>query len=141
MRLAPACAAIACLAAVLPSCKTKQPADPPPAKTLVTSFDFDDVPVPRDFEHVREKSHVVQNVNFRSGTLVYVGRAQMSVLRDWYRKSMTSAACGWKPVPGPSGETGVGPYTLRFEKGVERCDVHIESPDDTTIVTVTLGLK
>ncbi len=128
-------------AAALPACKSKSPNDPPPPPPVVTSFDFPDIPVPRDFEYVREKSHVIQNVSFRSGTIVYVGAARMTTLCDWYKRSMTSAACGWKLVPGPTGETGVGPYTLRFEKGTERCDVLIESPKSATIVTLTLGLK
>ncbi len=136
------CAA-ALLAVALPACKTNGgTTDPSPnGGRVIKTFDFPDLPVPRDFEYVEEKSHIVQNAAFRTGTIVYVGSLRMEYVRDWYKRTMTSPACGWKQVAGPTGETGVGPYTLRFEKGSERCDVHIEAPKLETIVTVVLALR
>jgi hypothetical protein len=112
---------------------------PPPPSPLVTAPDFSDIPVPRDFVQIPERSKVVVARNFRSGTLAYRGMLHQETLRDWYKQAMP--AKGWSPVAPPAGETGAGPYTLRFEKDVERCEILIESPAAETFATLTLGLR
>jgi hypothetical protein len=124
--------AVAIALAAVAACKSQ---DPAPSRIIV----FDDIPVPIDFALVQEKSDALQHTAFRSGKLVYEGKARQEILIQWYKKSMPSLR--WFAVPSPSDETGAGPYTLRFEKGVERCEIQIESPKDITCVTVTLGCK
>jgi hypothetical protein len=138
-----ACAAlpVALVAVTLAGCKSGPRNDAPPPPAASDVVDFPDIPVPRDFATLREKSCVISQRNFRNGKIVYSGSVRVETLRDWYKKSMIAAPYGWTLVPGPLGETGVGPYTLRFEKGVERCEVFIESPQTETFVTLTLGLK
>jgi hypothetical protein len=138
-----ACAAVslALTAGSLAACKSGGTTAPPPPPAGSDIVDYPDLPVPRDFTVLRDKSCVISQRSFRNGKIVYVGSARLETLRDWYKKSMVSAPCGWTLAPGPSGETGVGPYTLRFEKGVERCEVFLESPMTETVVTLTLGLK
>jgi Ni/Co efflux regulator RcnB len=134
-------AAAVVVVGALAACKSGSKTPAPEQTPVIRNLDFSDIPVPRDFALQNSKSAVVQNHSFRNGRLVYVGRARMETLRDWYKKAMIAPPSGWTQVPPPSGETGVGPYTLRFEKGVEVCEILIEAPKDETIVTLTLGLK
>lgn len=135
-------AALAILPLTLAACGIfgpKEDPPPPPLSPLVSGVEFDDIPVPRDFTQIRERSKVVVAASFRSGTLAYRGFLRQETLRDWYKRVMPAA--GWTQSPPPAGETGVGPYTLRFEKSEERCEVVIDAPAAETFVTLTLGLK
>ena len=117
-----------------------EPAPPRPPPTIVmVGHEFDDILVPRGFVQIAEKSRIVQGVGFRSGSLVYRGALRQTILRDWYKQNMP--AKGWTQLPPPAGESGAGPYTLRFEKGEEHCELLIEAPGAETFVTLSLGLK
>ena len=119
--------------------KDDNPPPLPPPTVVMVGQEFDDILVPRGFEQITDKSRIVQGSGFRTGTLAYRGALRQIALRDWYKLNMP--AKGWTQLPPPVGESGVGPYTLRFEKGDEHCDILIESPGSVTFATLTLGLK
>jgi hypothetical protein len=124
--------AAALVLGVCPACQNG-PVELTPAssKTIV----FDDIPAPADFQLISDKSNVQQNPAFRSGQIVYRGLANQDILRDWYRKAMVGLK--WTEVSA----SGAGPYTLKYEKGGERCSVRIEAPRDETLVTILLEYK
>lgn len=133
-------AAVAAAVGFVSGCAGRQAQPPgPPPSPIMTAADFDDVPVPLRFTQARERSWVIRNAAFRCGSLVYRGALRAESVRDWYKQVMP--AHGWASAAAPAAETGTGPYTLRFEKGVERCDVRIDAPAAVTTVTITLDLK
>ncbi|MFH2138604.1 MAG: hypothetical protein ABII88_08855 [Candidatus Omnitrophota bacterium] len=84
---------------------------------MSTELRFDDLPVPAGFILVRKDSFVFQNSQTRMGTLNYNGKADISALINFYKRTMIFN--GWDMI----NSVEFGTVIMNFEKGNESCIV------------------
>ena len=79
---------------------------PPPTSSVLSSNQFDDIPVPRGFvletEPIRSLSftgsYVYQTPEHREGRLLYTGKDDPAKILDFYRSQMVLPVNGWRHV-------------------------------------------
>ena len=81
---------------------------------------FSDLPVPRGFKLIKDKSFVFQTEETRVALLKYSGRAGLPELVDFYREQMS--LCSWRLL----NVVEYGKSVLNFERAQQSCIVSIE---------------
>ena len=100
-----------------------------------TKLRFDDVPVPRGFKLIKDKSYVFQTEETRVALLKYSGRAKLHDLVDFYQEQML--LYNWQLL----NVVEYGRSVLNFERSGQSCIVTIESGGMKKIVTISVAPK
>jgi len=85
---------------------------------------FGDIPIPSGFTRVNERSMDLVSGNVRLVRHVFVGKAALLAVRDFYCEQMPVGR--WREVNRQFEE---GLFTLRFEKDTEGCEVKFHRRD------------
>ncbi len=119
-------------AALVPGCATAPPEEDVVLEPI-QAVQFADVPVPRDFVLIPEKSWSYETASFRLCDMTYSGRAGTQAVIDFYKEQMS--ARGWKLSHQAE---NLGVRTLNFTKGDEKCTVTVKRDGAQTILTVSI---
>lgn len=140
--------ALGAILALTASCRTvteiTDPDAPPPTSNVLSSNQFDDIPVPLGFvletEPVRQLSfngsYIYQTAEYREGRLLYTGSDDPAKILDFYRSQMVLPVNGWRNVAEDATSDG---GDLVFEKGVSRSRLRVFQSGKSTYVMIEVS--
>ena len=118
---------------------------PPPTSKTLTTQQFSDIPVPKDFVLLEKPipslsftgSYVLESSGTsRQGQLLYSGRQDVAVVYDFYRSQMVLPVNGWMELEQQLGEKD---SQLLFEKNGTRSHLHIFQKSGETFVMIEVS--
>jgi hypothetical protein len=116
----------------------------PPTSNVLSSNQFDDIPVPYGFvletEPVRSLSftgsYIYQAPDYREGRLLYSGNGDPAKILDFYRSQMVLPVNGWRSVAEDASAEG---GDLVFEKGPSRSKLQVFQSGKSTYVMIEVS--
>lgn len=117
---------------------------PPPTSGVLSSNQFDDIPVPLGFvletKPVRplsfNGSYIYQTAEYREGRLLYTGSDDPAKILDFYRSQMVLPVNGWRNVAEDATSDG---GDLVFEKGASRSRLRVFRSGTSTYVMIEVS--
>lgn len=111
---------------------------PKPDSVELSELQFDDVPVPKKFKlKISEnESYSFETINYRSGSLNYVGSGNREEIVEYYRNNMPAKYFGWQEMNHiSSGKEDV----LSFRKENYECVIRVREKGSTVYLTIFMN--
>lgn len=102
---------------------------------VAASLRFEDIPIPADFNIIRDQSFVFQDGNTRVGLMRYTGRANSNQVVTFFKNQMS--LYNWDLI----NIVEYGHITLNFTKSSESCVITVEPLATKTIIGVMVSPK